>query len=85
MWDLTKYKDILGKPGEGVHFHVGGWAIMDFVGTILLGWLLGWLLGKWLKVNSTWLTIGAILAVFVLGQFLHWIFGVDTTFMKLLK
>ena len=74
MIDLTQYKDIFGKPGEGIHFHV---AIVDILLTIGLGYLLG----KVFK-RSPW---GFILLLFVLGEFLHYIFGVNSAFWKLFK
>lgn len=77
MFDLTKYKDILGKPGEGVHFHVANIAVMDVLATVVLGYIIG----KLCSINPLW----TILGLFVLGQFLHWLFGVDTTFMRLFK
>ncbi len=76
MIDLTRYKDILGKPGKGIHFHFCGIAIVDVIGTILIGILLSWLL-----------TVQPLLCIggaFVLGEFLHVIFGVDTAVVRLL-
>lgn len=77
MIDLKQYKDILGKPGEGIHFHVFGIAIVDVVATILLGCLLGYLF----SINPFWFILG----LFILAEFLHYIFGVETTVMKLIK
>ena len=77
MLNLEKFKDLLGKPGEGLHFHVAGIAIVDVLATILLGWAVS----EWFEVNPLW-CIGGF---FVLGQMLHWVFGVETAVMRLLK
>ena len=73
--DLRLFKNILGVPGEGIHFHVLEIAIVDVLATIIVGWLLA----KLLKVRAIW----PIIVLFVLGELLHWLFGVSTTFMKL--
>ncbi len=75
MVDLTRFKDVLGKPGQGIHFHIAGIAIVDVIATILVGWLLAWGLG----VNPLWTITG----LFVLGEALHLLFGVNSAFVKL--
>ena len=68
---LCKYKNSLGIPGQGVHFHVFGIAIVDVVSTILGAWLLS----KWTKVSFLYTTLG----MFILGILLHKLFCVKTT------
>ena len=74
---LCKYKDILGKPNEGVHsYRFLGIAIFDFMSTIIGGWLIAYAL-NWNKIY----TIGGL---FILGIILHKLFCVRTTVDKLL-
>ena len=41
MFDLCKYKDILGRPNEGVHsFRIFNIAIVDVLLTILAAYIL---------------------------------------------
>ena len=74
--DLCKYKNALGVPGQGAHFHIFGIAIADVVITILGGSLLAYLF-KW---SYFW----TILILFILGIVLHRIFCVRTTIDKAL-
>ena len=71
---FCQYKNSLGIPGKGVHFHVFGVAIMDCIMTILGGALLAYIF-KW----SYFLTI---LILFILGIILHRVFCVKTTIDK---
>lgn len=76
---MPPLKDLLGKPGEGVHFHVFGVAIVDAALTLAAGCSIGWLLSR----NSDPLSIACIMtvtttALFLLGQALHALIGVET-------
>ena len=76
--NLCQYKNILGKPNEGVHrFRIFDMAIFDIILTILLGLLLA----KMLKIN----TLSGIVIAFGLGIIFHKIFCVETTLNKMLK
>jgi hypothetical protein len=76
--NLCQYKNILGKPNEGVHrFRIFDMAIFDIILTILLGLLLA----KLLKIN----TLSGIVIAFGLGIIFHKIFCVETTLNKMLK
>ena len=76
--DLCKYKDILGKPGEGFHkARIGGLAAMDIVGTLALGAVLSYVFSVNLLVM--------ILIVFLVGEFLHYVMCVDTPIIKKIK
>ena len=70
-FDLCKYKNALGVPGQGVHFHIFGIAIVDCIMTILGGALLAYLF-KW---SYFW----TIFILFILGIVLHRVFCVKTT------
>lgn len=76
---MPPLKDILGKPGEGIHFHVFGIAIMDVLMTVALALLIGYLAGNW-KMSWLWFIL-----LFVLAQVLHLALGVDTTVARLLR
>lgn len=72
---LCKYKNALGEPGKGVHsYRVFDIAVVDVVLTILLGYGVSWVL------NTSFLW--TLIAVFLIGIVVHWIFCVDTTIGK---
>ena len=73
---FCQYKDLLGIPSKGIHFHIFGIAIMDVIMTIIGGILLAYIF-KW---NYFW----TILILFVLGIILHRLFCVRTTIDKLI-
>ena len=74
---LCKYKDILGIPEQGVHKpRILGLARNDFIGTILLSMATSFLLNiSLLKTLIFW---------FVVGEFLHYIFGVESAFLRMI-
>jgi len=74
---LCKYKDIIGKVGEGIHsYRFLNIAIVDVIVTILLAY------GIHKMLNSPFLD--TLFVVFLLGILLHRIFCVQTTVDKLL-
>lgn len=76
--NLCQYKNIFGKPNEGVHrFRILDLAIFDVLLTILLGLLLS----KLFKIS----TLSGIVIAFGLGIIFHKIFCVETTLNKMLK
>lgn len=76
--NLCKYKDLLGKPGEGLHsYRVFDIAILDTILTIVLGLLLA----KIFNITK----FHGILLSFLLGIVFHKIFCVETTINKLLR
>lgn len=79
MFDLCKYKDILGRPNEGVHsFRIFNIAIVDVLLTILAA--PSGILSIFTKFNLIYTTI----LMFILGIISHRIFCVRTTIDKLL-
>jgi hypothetical protein len=65
--NLCPYKYILGVPGKGVHqYRFLGFSVSDTVMTIIGAAFLAYIF-KW----SFWITL---LSLFVLGEFLHYIF-----------
>lgn len=77
MIDLCKYKDILGKPGEGVHsFRIFNIAIVDVILTIIAAYIITYIT----KVNF----LNSLLGMFMLGIISHRLFCVRTTIDKVL-
>lgn len=77
MVDLCKYKDILGKPNQGVHsYRIFNIAIVDVLLTIIAAYIL--------SVFTKYKLIYTIIFMFVLGIISHRIFCVRTTIDKLL-
>ena len=79
MFNFCLYKDILGKPGKGVHrFRIFNIAIVD----LLLTFLLAYVLKMYIFIETHY---GIILfCCFLLGIFLHRLFCVKTTIDKFL-
>lgn len=75
---LSQYKDIFGKPGEGVHkYRFLGVAIVDFIGTIILACIVTYISEIPLVLTTS--------SLFSLSLFLHVIFGVDTPAVRYLN
>lgn len=71
------YKNIFGEPKKGFHStRFLGFAVGDTVGTVLLAWLIAyvWHLNFWTTLFWT----------FVVGEVLHYLFGVQTAFLTVL-
>lgn len=71
------YAFIFGKPNEGVHSRrIGGYAVVDSILTILLAILITyiWKVQLWKSV----------IGLFILGELLHYLFGVQTAFLTTL-
>lgn len=72
-----EYKDIFGRPGEGVHsVRIGGLALVDLGLTVTAAWAVG----KFARIPF-WLALAALLC---LGVVAHWAFCVDTALNKML-
>ena len=75
--NLCKYKNIFGRPKEGVHsYRLFNIAIVDVVLTIIFSMIISYIF----KTNI-WITL---IILFLLGIILHKIFCVRTTIDKLL-
>ena len=69
---LCQYKDILGKPGKGIHsYRLFGLAIADVIMTILAAYIIAYMF----KIQFRYSFIG----LFIVGIALHRIFCVQTT------
>ena len=73
--NLCKYKDIFGKPKEGVHsYRLLNIAIIDTILTIIIGYLIS----KYFKIKFIYILI----ILFILSIIVHKIFCVETTLTK---
>ena len=79
MFGLEKYKDIFGKPGKGIHrFRVCNLAVVDILLTFLLAKVIQVGLFPYISYPVV------LLCTFVLGIFMHLLFGVQTPIQKFL-
>ena len=70
-------ENIFGEPNKGFHAtRIGGLALYDILGTIGLALATTY----FFNISLLW----SLVAWFVLGEVLHWYFGVKTAFMKFL-
>ena len=77
MQGLCQYKDILGKPREGIRkYRIFDISIMDTAVVIIAGYFISWYM-KW----NIWLTL---FVLFILGIIVHRMFCVRTGIAKLL-
>ena len=79
MLNFCKYKDVLGKPKEGIHsIRFMNISVIDVLLTILLAIFI-----KTYMFNETEMSI-ILLGTFIIGIIIHRIFCVKTTIDKLL-
>jgi len=77
MTYLSEYKDIFGKPSQGVHsYRVFDIAIVDLLLTLLAA--------KFISNTGHIDFLSASILLLLLGVIFHWLFGVNTTLNKLL-
>jgi len=75
--NLCKYKDMVGKPGTGIHsYRLFDIAIVDVIVVILFGVFVS----KIFKYDL----INVLVILFISGVIAHKIFCVDTTINKIL-
>lgn len=71
------YAHALGVPGQGVHAkRIGGLALNDILATIVGGVLFAFIFNI-----AVW---KSVLGLFVLGEVLHYVFGTQTAFLKMI-
>jgi hypothetical protein len=71
------YAHALGVPGEGVHAQrFMGLALNDTIATVVVALLTAWIF----KISLLYSLIGWVVA----GEVLHYVFGVNTAFLKML-
>jgi len=70
------HKNLFGAPGTGFHsYRLGGIAVGDTVGTVLLAWLT-----SYLTQTGFWWNL---IIWFVAGEILHYYFGTQTAFLRM--
>jgi hypothetical protein len=75
--DLCKYKNIFGKPNEGVHsYRIFNLAIVDIIATLIAAFLISY----FFKISFFYTSI----FLFILGILFHKLFCVKTTIDKIL-
>ena len=75
--DLCKYKNIFGKPNEGVHsYRIFNLAIVDIIATLIAAFLISY----FFKISFFYTCI----FLFILGILFHKLFCVKTTIDKIL-
>ena len=68
-------ENVFGEPKKGFHAtRIGGLALYDILGTIAIAFATSY----YFNVSLLWSLVGW----FVLGEVLHWYFGVKTTVMN---
>lgn len=76
--NLCAYKDLFGIPGQGIHERrFAGMALMDWIQTIFGSACIAYLFNI-----SFW---KVFLAMVIIGEWLHYIFCVDTPVVKFIK
>ena len=74
---LCKYKDLFGKPGQGIHsYKLFNISVVDVIATVVGAFMISYFMKK-----NFWVVL---FVLFVLGIILHHIFCVRTTIDKFL-
>jgi hypothetical protein len=82
--NLCKYKDIFGKPNEGLHkYRIFNIAIIDVIMTYIFGYIITKFINKKKEYNIEIWKVFIILLI--LSIIIHKIFCVETTIIKMLK
>ena len=77
MVNLCKYKDLFGKPNEGIHqYRIFDIAIVDVIVVVFCSWIIAWIL------RLPFLLTLAI--IFAIGIVVHRLFCVRTGLDKML-
>jgi uncharacterized YccA/Bax inhibitor family protein len=81
MCIFAKYKNIFGKPGEGIHkYRILDVAIMDVFFTLVIAFLLS----EYVSVFRNFGLIKTFCALLIFGIFMHRLFDVRTTVDKII-
>jgi hypothetical protein len=76
--NLCKYKNIFGEPNQGAHkTRIFGFALVDTIGTIIISFIIA----KYYNIDF----YKTLIIIFIIGEFFHYIFCVDTFFIKSIK
>ena len=78
LLDLSKYKNIFGQPGKGIHqYKFKGTAIVDYLATILVAFLITYFTDIPLVIT----TIGLL----ILGILFHYVFQIKSHTIRYLS
>ena len=78
MLELCQYKNIAGKPGEGIHSaRFMGLAAVDLILTFLGAAFVGYSMGFSIIIT--------FIIFIIIGEFAHWLFCVDTALLRMLN
>ena len=77
-FDLSKYKNILGAPGTGIHqYKFKGTSIIDYLLTIIGAFIITY----YTDIPLVLTTIG----LFIIGILIHNLFGLETQAIKFIN
>jgi hypothetical protein len=91
---LAKYKFVLGIPNKGFHKkRIGPYALNDMLGTIFIAIILTFVFKPLKYINKQnilynnyiYNLIINFLILFIIGEILHYLFCLDTAFIKQIK
>ena len=81
-FSLCKYKNILGKPNEGIHsIRIANIAVVDVVMTVIGAFIIHRIINRYLPYSFFFI----LFILFLLGIILHYIFCVPTTINKIIN
>jgi len=77
-FDLSKYKNIFGPPGTGVHqYKFRGTSLVDYFMTIAGAFLITYFTDIPLVITT--------ICLLLFGIILHWLFGLNTEVLKFIS
>lgn len=72
------FANLLGEPNTGVHsIRIFGFALVDTLLTVIASFVIA----KVYKINFWY----SLLGLFILGEILHYLFGTNTAFLKMIN
>lgn len=85
--NLCEYKDIFGKVDTGLHkYKIFGISVVDTLLTLLVSLVIGYFINKkYYKDKLLMVTLVTFVVLFLIGELLHYLFCVDTAFIKFFK
>ena len=75
--DLSKYKNIFGEPGKGLHqYKFKGTAIIDYLATIMIAFIITYFTDIPLVITT--------ILILILGILFHYLFGIKSHVIRYL-
>jgi hypothetical protein len=82
---FCKYKNIFNEPGKGIHsYRIFNIAIVDVIATILAAYIFYILIYNTYSIYN-YNFLKSIIILFLLSIYIHWLFCVDTTIIKIIR